>query len=175
MNAAQSCAGCRAAVTPATSFISDAGILCAGCFQRWERQQQIAQDAAAVEHARQLFRAAQLAVLHGVNWGVAVILFTGWASVPGWLSSTLIGAVLLIAFAMRFRSRIAFQAALALDTGGALALLVATVTHLAGGRLLILLFPILFCWWLAFLTWRARDVFAAPSTDLTRSSAEPGL
>ncbi len=163
MNAAEACAVCRVAVTPATSFISDTGVLCADCFQRWERQQQITQDAATAKDGGMLVHASQLATLHGLNWGVAVILFAGWVNVPTWLSSALIAAVLVIAVAMGFRSRIAFRAALALDTGGALALLVASITQLAGGRLLILLFPILFGLWLAFLTWRARDVFAAVS------------
>jgi hypothetical protein len=149
------------AVTPATSFISDTGVLCADCFQRWEQQQQITQNTATMKDVGRLVHASRLATLHGLNWGVAVILFAGWVNVPTWLSSVLIAAVLVIAFAMGFRSRIAFQVALALDTGGALVLLVASVSQLSGGRLLILLFPILFGGWLGFLTWRARDVFAA--------------
>lgn len=161
MNAADACAVCKVAITPARSFISDTGVLCADCFRRWEREQQIAQNAAAANDAGMFVHASRLAGLHAINWGVAFILLAGWVAVPTWLSSALIAGVFVLAVAMRFRSRIAFHAALALDTGGALILLVVSITHLQSGRLLILLFPILFGLWLAFLTWRARSVFAA--------------
>jgi hypothetical protein len=82
---------------------------------------------------------------------------------PGWLVSSLVAAVFVVSFAMSLRSRVAFRVALVLDTGGALAFLVVSVSELRDARLLFLLFPVVFAWWLGFLIWRARATFLAPS------------
>jgi hypothetical protein len=161
VHAAKSCSVCGAGITQATSFISDGGVLCATCFGRWETEQRAAQSAASAKDAAQLLKASRLGKLHGVNWAVAIILLAGWVHMPAWLSTTLIAAVLALSFAMRFRSRLAFRAALVLDTVGALAFLAVSVSQLRDSRLLLLAFPVVFGWWLGFLTWRARDAFAA--------------
>jgi hypothetical protein len=163
VNTPELCGSCGAPITPATSFISEAGVLCVSCFGRWENHQQAAQNAEAAQDAVLFHKAARLAWLHGVNWAVAVILLAGWAPVPGWLSSVLIAAVFALAFAIRLRSRLAFPGALGLDTVGGLAFLVVSVSQVRDARLFLLLFPVVFGGWLGFLTWRAREVFGAAS------------
>jgi hypothetical protein len=159
--AATSCASCSTAITPATSFIADTGVLCATCFGRWETDQRIAQHEAGARDAVLLGKASRLAWLHAVNWIVAFILLAGWVEMPGWLSTTLVAAVAVLSLAMRFRSQLAFRGAMLLDTAGALAFLVVSVSQIGDARLALLAFPALFAGWLGFLTWRARDVFQA--------------
>jgi hypothetical protein len=163
VNSAQSCGACGGAITAATSFIADTGVLCATCFARWEAEQRVAQSAKTATDEVQLRRASRLAWLHAVNWPVALLLLAGWVTMPGWLVSSLVAAVFVVSFAMSLRSRVAFRVALVLDTGGALAFLVVSVSELRDARLLFLLFPVVFAWWLGFLIWRARATFLAPS------------
>lgn len=160
MNGPESCTACGVAITPATSLISEKGVLCAACFGRWEGEQRATQSAAAAQEAVLLRQASRLGKLHGVNWAVALILLAGWVHVPGWLSSVLIAGVIVLSYAMRFRNSLAFRAALVLDTAGSLVLLVVSVSQLGDGRLAFLLFPVVFAWWLGWLTWRARGAFA---------------
>ena len=161
MKTVEACSG--AVITPATSFVSDRGVLCGTCFGVWENLQRAAQSLANVKDAIYLRAASQVAHLHGVNWAVAIILLAGWVSIPGWLSGSLVAAVLVLAVALRLRSNLAFRAALVLDTAGSVAFLMVSVSQLRDGRILFLLFPVVFAWWLAFKTWRAREAFAAPS------------
>jgi hypothetical protein len=163
--APSSCSGCGAAVKPATSLMSEGGLLCATCFGRWEREQQVARQVENVKHLAFLGRASTLARLHGANWAIAFILFAGWVPIPGWLSGGLILGVLVLAFAMGLRSNLAFRIALALDTVGAIGFGVGSVLMVRDGRLLFLLFPVVFGWWLAFITWRAREVFVERGID----------
>ena len=163
MKTVEACSGCGAAITPATFFMSDRGVLCETCFGVWENLQRAAQSVANAKDAIYLRAASQLAHLHGVNWGIAIILLAGWVSIPGWLSGSLIVAVLVLAIALRLRSSLAFRAALVLDTAGSVAFLVVSVSQLRDARLLFLLFPVVFAGWLAFKTWRAREAFAAPA------------
>jgi hypothetical protein len=158
-----SCTDCGVAVTPATSFISEKGVVCATCFGRWEVQQRAAQNAATQGEAVLLRKASRLGKLQGVNAAVAIILLAGWVHVPGWLSGGLIAAVLAISYGMRLRSQLAFRAVLVLDTAGSLCFAAVTISQIKDARLLFLLFPVVFAWWLGFLTWRARDVFVPPS------------
>lgn len=123
----------------------------------------MAQSAKTATDELQLRRASRLAWLHAVNWAVALLLLAGWVTMPGWLVSSLVAAVFLVSFAMSLRSRVAFRVMLALDTGGALAYLIVSVSELRDARLLFLLFPVVFAWWLGFLTWRARAMFQAPA------------
>jgi hypothetical protein len=157
-----SCVSCGAPLTPATSFLSETGVLCAACFGRWEVEQRARESAVRVEHARQLDRASRLAYLHGINWGTAFILLAGWAHLPGWLATVLVAFALVTAYAMAFRSQLAFRAAMALDTLGGLVVLLVSVVCLDGGRLLILSFPVAVGVWLGRLTWLTRATFTPP-------------
>ena len=159
MRPTEVCTACGVVVTPATSLISETGILCRTCFERWELGQRAAQNAASAKDLIRLRQASRLGKLHGVNWATALILLAGWVSIPTWLSSALIAGILVLSYAMRFRSRVAFQVAMAIDTAGTVAFLAVSTTQVAGGRLLLLLFPVVFAWWLGFLTWRARGAF----------------
>jgi hypothetical protein len=160
MNGTQACVSCGAVVTPATSFLSENGVVCTACLQRREAAQQDEARTAAARDIVRLARAGQLAWLHAVNWGTGLILLAGWGHLPGWLDTVLIGGALVLSFALGFRNALAFRAALALDTAGALALLVASAILVSGAQFLVLLFPALFAGWLGWLLWRARDVFA---------------
>lgn len=132
--------------------------MCATCFGRWEAAQRRALTVAHEEDAVALGRASRLAGLHGVTWAVGIILLAGCGGMPAWLSSALILMVFFVAFAMRFRSRRAFQAALILDTAGALVFAATSVVQVHDARLALLLFPPVFSGWLGFLTWRARSI-----------------
>ena len=147
-------------MTPATSFLSETGTLCRACFARWEAEDQATRSAARARDAVALRQAGRLGQFHGVNWSAGVILLAGWVAVPGWLSTALVAGIIVLAIAMRFRSRAAFRVAMAVDTAGSIVFLAVSATHVAGGRLLFLLFPAVFGWWLAFLTWRRRGAFA---------------
>jgi hypothetical protein len=163
VNPATSCSACGAAITPANSFISETGALCATCFGRWEVGQQAAQNVAVQREALLLRKASRLGQLQGLNAAVAIILLAGWVDVPNWLSGSLIAAVIAISYGMRLRSQVAFRAMLFLDSAGSLVFAGVSISHIRDARLFFLLFPVVFAWWLGFLTWRARDVFAAPS------------
>ena len=163
MNPAASCSACGAAITPARSFISETGAVCANCFDRWEAEQRAVQSAATQRETVLLRKASRLGELQGLNAAVAIILLAGWVHVPGWLSGTLIAAVIAISYGMRLRNRVAFLAMLFLDSAGSLVFAGVSISQISDARLFFLLFPVVFAWWLGFLTWRARDVFVAPS------------
>jgi predicted nucleic acid-binding Zn ribbon protein len=163
VNPATSCSVCGAAITPAKSFISETGDVCATCFGRWEVEQRATQNVVAQREAILLRKASRLGQLQGLNAAVAIILLAGWVHVPGWLSGILIAAVIAISYGMRLRSQVAFRAMLFLDSAGSLVFAGVSISQLSDARLFFLLFPVVFGWWLGFLTWRARDVFVAPS------------
>jgi hypothetical protein len=143
--------------------MTDRGVLCPSCFRVWDLEQRKIQRVAEAQDATSLMKAGRLAGLHGLNWAVAFILFAGWFDVPGWLSGSLIAGVFALAIGMRLRSALALRAAMFLDTVGSVAFAVVSVILMRDMRLFFLLFPVVFAWWLAFLTWRARDAFAPPS------------
>ncbi|HXI58827.1 MAG TPA: hypothetical protein VNO55_22325 [Polyangia bacterium] len=75
--------------------------------------------------------------------------------------------MIAMSYGMRLRSQLAFRAALILDTVGSLVFAVSSIAQVRDARLFFLLFPVVFAWWLGFLTWRARDAFmeSAPAQD----------
>ncbi|HEX7506738.1 MAG TPA: hypothetical protein VF550_08185, partial [Polyangia bacterium] len=87
MNTTDACQVCGAAVSTANSFLSDKGTLCGVCFGKWEVQQRAEEAENVAREGVWTRRAWRLGVLHGVNWGVALILLAGWTPMPGWLSS----------------------------------------------------------------------------------------
>lgn len=156
----EACQGCGAAVSKATSFLSDKGVLCPACFGQWEVQQRAAEVENAAKEKVRMHRAGVLGWYHGVNWGTALILLAGWSSVPRWLISFLVFAVLGLGYALSFRSHTAFLVALALDTVGSLVFLVASACLVVWDiRLVFLIIPVGFALRFARLTWRERETF----------------
>jgi hypothetical protein len=163
MNLAAVCSGCGVAITPATSFISETGAMCATCFGRWETEQRSVQNAAERREQVLLRKAGKLGVLQGLNAAVGIILLAGWVDVPGWISGGLLAVAFAISVGMRLRSELAFRAVLVLDGLGSLLLAGVSLSRFRDVRLFFLLFPAVFAWRLGFLTWRARDAFLASS------------
>ena len=159
MNATESCKTCGMDVPASLSFISDVGTLCPSCFAIWEKEQRAGEAVTKAQDARHLRQASRLGQLHGVNWGIEFVLLASWTKIPGWISSLLIAAALTLGWAIRFRSRTAYKAALALDTIGAAMVFVAAAMLVPDIRLLVLGFPLVFAVGLAWLTWRSRDAF----------------
>jgi hypothetical protein len=125
-------------------------------------EQRAARSAAEQREAVLLRKASRLGQLQGVNAAVAIILLASWVHVPAWLSGSLIAAVIAISYGMHLRSQWAFRAILVLNTAGSLVFAGVSISHFSDARLFFLLFPVVFAWWLGFLTWRARDGFEAP-------------
>ena len=162
MTPAQICTSCGAAVTPATSFLSEAGLLCWPCFTRWETKQRAAEQLDADLNRHLQTQAHRIGGLHFLSCAAEVILLSTWTNLPGWLSSALIAGAFILAIGLWLRSPLASRAALVVDGVGPLALLIVAGAMRVGlARFALAALPALFGWWLGWTVWRARPVFVA--------------
>src|SRR6516165_570177 len=73
---AQVCARCGHAVSPATSYLTEVGLLCWPCFGNFQSQQQLAEVRDADLQRSQTRRARSLAGAHWVIWAGVLMVAT---------------------------------------------------------------------------------------------------
>jgi hypothetical protein len=158
---AGNCASCGAAVTSATSYLTEHGLLCWACFTRVQNSQEAAARSAADLDQSLDRRAASLGYLHGVMWASTIILATRPAHLPEWLSGILILGAFVLAWGLRMRASWAYRVAVSIDLGGVAALLAVGLARFEVGRILFFLFLALFPAMLFVLARVLRRAFVA--------------
>jgi len=153
------CVNCGTAVTAATSFMTEHGLLCWTCQTRLQNHQEAVAREVSEREGSLGRRASVNGRTHGLMWGVTVILATHWTRVPSWVGGVgLIGAAGLM-FGLAMRARWAFRVALVIDLVGAIALVVAGATLADTGAsvfvTLLATFPLV----LTALVWTLRGAY----------------
>lgn len=152
---AQVCIRCGNPVSPATSYLTEIGLLCWPCFGQFQSQREQA-DLRDAELQRSLTRRAQrLAGLHWIMLATTMLAATGH-DFPGSGRSALLLVIAGLGIGLALRRRWAFEAALVLDTVGALGLFALAIVARKALPLLLEVFPAS----LLALTWTLRSAYA---------------
>jgi len=152
---AQACVRCGNAVSQATSYLTEVGLLCWPCFGKFQSQQHVAERDDADLQSSLTRRAKLLAGVHWMMWAGVVIIATGHAF-PDWGRSVLLLVIAGLGIGLFLRLRWAYQASLVLDVAGILGLAALAVVQRHAVILAAEVFPAM----LLVLTWTLRSAYA---------------
>jgi len=160
------CVNCGGAVTAATSFMTEHGLMCWPCSARMQNQQEATARERA-ERERSLGRRATInGRAHGVMWGVTIILATHWTRIPSWVGTTLLIGAAALMFGLALGARWAYRVALAIDIAGGVALIVAGATIAEADASAFVMLLAIFPFGLSAMVWTLRAAyFPTPRHD----------
>jgi hypothetical protein len=157
---AQNCVSCGTYVTPATSFMTEHGLLCWPCQTRMQNRQEATARAVNDLERSLARRSSQNGYAHWIMWGFAAIIAA--ANLSGWLGGILILFTLVLGFGLAWRAEWAFWMALSLDVAATLGLILLGATGPMTGRPLGLMLLAVFPAGLALMVWTLRSAYLPP-------------
>jgi hypothetical protein len=166
--AGSACAQCGSAVTHATSYLTEVGLLCWPCFGKFQNKQQLAERNDADLQRSLTRRAKSLAGLHWVMWGAVMLIVTDH-TLPDGARSVLLLVIAGLGIGLLLRQRWAYEAAIALDAAGILGLVALAIVERRPIILVADVFPVA----LLALTWALRSAYAEQSSPLIGVSDAP--